>query len=94
MPKPTPPLDRTTPSIGTWFMSPVSKPPSYGALSPLYLGCFAETEGKGGRYFVPWGREVPGSLDPRLRDGEWEEQADRLDRWVEEQVGKWERGGK
>jgi hypothetical protein len=84
--------DRTTPSFLTLFTSPLSEPPSYGALTPLYLGFSPEASisAIGGRYYVPWAREVPGSLDVRARGEEGKRQAEVLDRWVGGCVRKWE----
>ena len=67
----------------------LTKPAIYGALSPLYLGCFPETEGKGGRYLVPWGRDIPAFMADRLQGDKWEQPAEDLNSWVEEQVRKW-----
>ena len=84
--------DRTTPSFLTLLTSPMSKPASYGALTPLYLGCSPETTTSGGKYYVPWAREIPDSLDARARGEEGMRQAEVLDRWVGECVRKYEAG--
>lgn len=74
----------------TLSAKPLYKPPSYGALTPLYLGCHPDAADCGGKYLVPWVREVPGSLDPRARGQEGKRMAEVLDRWVGECVDKWE----
>jgi hypothetical protein len=59
--------DRTTPSFLTLLTQPLSQSAARGALTPLYLGFSPETQQSGGTYWVPWCRQVEGSLDPRLR---------------------------
>lgn len=57
--------------------------PDHGALTQLYAGLAPETEGAGGKYFIPFARDGTKAVDPRVHD---ESLQDDLAKWVAEQT--------
>lgn len=69
------------------FLHPIIKligyPSDQGALTQLYAGLAQETEGAGGKYFIPWARDGSKAVDKRVFD---EKLQDDLGKWVKEQT--------